>query len=142
MDKERAVNLLGKNLLWAAFAIFVCCALYFGWHADIFNVSKPSDAGKVVIWAAFVIFTVYSIYCSTKENLFKTIGVMSRLHWGRQIGLDLYIGLTITACVIYLHTGSAMVALIWLVPLYMFGNLATLLYFAINYDSLMTKFLT
>jgi hypothetical protein len=130
-----------KNLLWPAFAIFVGSALYFGWHADLFTVSKPSDAGKVVFWVAFVIFTAYSIYCSTKENLFKTIGVMSRLHWGRQIGLDLYIGLTITAFVIYLHTGSAMVALIWLVPLYLFGNLATLLYFAVNYDSILTKFL-
>lgn len=129
-----------KNLLWAAFAIFVLCVLYFGRHDELFTVNKPSDSGKFVFWAAFVIFTVYSIYCSSKENLFKTIGVMSRLHWGRQIGLDLYIGLTIAAFVIYLHTGSAFVALIWLVPLYLFGNLATLLYFAVNYDSIMAKF--
>jgi hypothetical protein len=133
--------MFSKNLLWAAFAVFVVCALYFGWHPDLFTVSKTADAGKVVFWAAFVIFTIYSIYCNTRENLFKTIGVMSRLHWGRQIGLDLYIGLTITAFVIYLHTGSAVVALIWLVPLFLFGNLATLLYFAVNYDSILTKFL-
>ncbi|MEQ1923059.1 MAG: hypothetical protein ABL952_11195 [Pyrinomonadaceae bacterium] len=43
---------------------------------------------------------------------------------------------------IYLHTGSAAVAIVWLVPLFLFGNLTTMLYFAINYDSLMAKFLT
>lgn len=134
--------MFSKNLLWAAFAVFVFCALYFGWHADLFTFSKTSDAGKAVFWAAFVIFTAYSIYCSTKENLFNTIGVMSGLHWGRQIGLDLYIGLTITAFVIYLHTGSVTVALLWLVPLFLFGNLATLLYFAVNYDSILTRFLS
>lgn len=133
--------MFSKNLLWAAFAIFVFCALYFEWHAELFTVSKPSHTGKVVFGAAFVIFTVYSLYCSSKENLFKTVGVMSRLHWGRQIGIDLYIGLSVTAFLIYLHAGSPAIALVWIVPLYLFGNLATLLYFAINYDSIMTKFL-
>jgi hypothetical protein len=141
MDKEQAANLLGKNLLWAAFFGFVWAVLYTSWHDTLFSYRSPQDIGKFVFWAAFVIFTIYSIYCSTKENIFKTFGVMYDLHWGRQIGLDLYIGLSVTALVIYLHTGSAMVALIWLVPLFLFGNLATMLYFAVNYDSLMTKFI-
>lgn len=141
MNKERAITLLGKNLLWAGFFVFVGVVLYTGWHDTLFSYSSPRDVGKFVFGAVFVGFTSYSIYCSTKENLLRTIGKLLGLHWGRQIGLDLYIGLTITAFVIYLHTGSAMVALIWLVPLFMFGNLATLLYFAINYDSILAKFL-
>jgi hypothetical protein len=129
-----------KNLLWVGFAIFVFSAVYFSWHENIFTIRKPLDAGKFVLWAAFIAFTVYSIYCSSKENLFKTIGTMTSLHWGRQIGLDLYIGVSISVFIIYLHSGSVFVVLLWLVPLIVFANLATLLYFAINYDSIVARF--
>lgn len=66
---------------------------------------------------------------------------MSGLHWGRQIGIDLYIGITIMAFFIYLHSGSVFVLLLWLLPLFAFANLATLLYIAIHYDSIVEKFL-
>lgn len=130
-----------KNLLWVGFAVFVFCAVYFGWHDNLFTFKKPIDAGKFVFWFAFIAFTAYSIYCSSREDLFETLGAMARLHWGRQIGLDLYIGISISAFIIYLHSGSALVVLLWLVPLIAFANLATLLYFAINYDSIVAKFL-
>lgn len=133
--------MLKNKLLWVGFAIFVFCAVYFGWHENLFTVKKPLDAGKFVFWTAFIVFTVYSIYCSSREDLFKTLGKMAGLHWGRQIGLDLYIGISISAFIIYLHSGSALVALLWLVPLIAFANLATLLYFAINYDSIVARFL-
>lgn len=130
-----------KNLLWIAFFVFVFCAIYFNWHENIFTYEKPLDIGKFAFWAAFIGFTAYSIYCSSKEDLFKTMKVMSGLHWGRQIGIDLYIGISILAFFIYLHSGSMLVLLLWLLPLIAFANLATLLYRAIHYDSLVEKFL-
>jgi hypothetical protein len=130
-----------KTLLSVGFAVFVLCALYFGWHDNLWTVRKPIDAGKFVFWAAFAAFAAYSIYCSSRENLFKTLGTVTGLHWGRQIVLDLYIGISISAFLIYLHSGSVLVVLLWLVPLIAFANLATLLYFAINYDSIVAKFL-
>lgn len=132
--------MLRTYLLWGGFAVFVICAVYSGWHENLFTVRKPLDAGKFVFWAAFIVFTVYSIYCSSKEDLFKTLGTMAGLHWGRQIGLDLYIGVSISTFIIYLHSGSVLVAVLWLVPLIAFVNLATLLYFAINYDSIVARF--
>ncbi|NNF00017.1 MAG: hypothetical protein HKN25_13430 [Pyrinomonadaceae bacterium] len=128
-------------LLWGLFFVFVFCAIYFNWHENIFRVEKPRDAGKILFWAAFIGFTAYSIYCSRREDLFKTIKIMSGLHWGRQIGIDLYIGASIFAFFIYLHSGSILVLLLWLLPLIAFVNLATLLYLAIHYDSIVEKFL-
>lgn len=64
-----------KNLLWPLFVVFVVAAIYSGWHPEMFTFTGP---GKLLFWIAFIVFTAYSIYCSSKENLFKTIGVMSR----------------------------------------------------------------
>ena len=130
-----------KNLLWAAFLLFVGCALYFDWHGNLFAVTGPLMPVKLLIWAAFVGFTAYSVYCSSRENLFKSIEKISELHWGRQIGTDLYLGLLLTLFVVYLNEGSALVALLWLVPTLAFANLATLLYFAIHFDEIVGRFL-
>ena len=82
------------NLIsWGVFAAFVACAIGFGWHAALFRFDGPMGLAKIVVWLAFLLFTAYSIYCSGRENIFKTIRTMARLHWGRQIGTDLYLGL-------------------------------------------------
>lgn len=130
-----------KSLFWALFAAFAATALYLGWHDNIFSMKGPLSAGKFVVWVAFLGFTGYTIYCSLRENLFKSIAKMAELHWGRQVGIDLYLGLCLTLFVVYLNEGSLLVALLWLVPTLAFGNLATLLYFAIHYDSIVAKFL-
>jgi hypothetical protein len=95
-------------------------------------------AAKAVVWLAFLLFTAYSIYCSGRENIFKTIRTMARLHWGRQIGLDLYLGLALSLAVICLHEGPIALAL-WLVPVLLFANLATLLYLAVHFESLVAR---
>lgn len=67
----------------------------------------------MLTWAAFVGFVAYSAYCTTRENLFTTVRKVSALHWGRQIGLDLYLGLCLSLFVVYLNERSALVALVW-----------------------------
>lgn len=129
------------GVLWAAFALFVAAALYFDGHDRLFSAAGPLPAGKYAIWTAFGAFLAYSVYCSTRENLFRTISTMASLHWGRQIGIDLYLGLVLSLLVIYLHEGSALIALLWLLPVFAFANLATLLYFAIHYDAIVARFL-
>jgi hypothetical protein len=131
-----------KLLFWGVFAIFFICALGFGWHDKMFVVNSPLSAGKYIVWAIFLGFLSYSIYCSSKENLFKTIGKIAEFHWGRQIGIDLYLGLSLTLFIIYLNEGSILVVALWLLPVLIFANLATLLYFAIHFDSIIAKFLT
>lgn len=129
-----------QGLMWGAFAAFVAIALAVDGHPDLFT-PKRLPGGKHALWGVWVLFLAYSFYSSTRENLFRTIGVLSRLWWGRQIGLDLYIGASLSLGLIYLHEGSALVMLAWLLPVLAFVNLATLLYFAIHYDSIVARFL-
>lgn len=86
-------------------------------------------------------FTGYTVFCRSRENLFAGFGVVLGRHWGRQVLSDPYIGLLLLWVVIYLHSGSPLVLLLWLAPIAAFANLATLLYFAIHYDSLVARFL-
>jgi len=62
------------------------------------------------------------------------------MYWGWQIIIDLYIGLLLPLFIIYSH-GGAVILLLWIVPVFINANLFTLLYFALNYDSLVAHFL-
>ena len=131
---------MNQNLIpWGVFTAFVVGAVALGWHPAIFRFEGPMGLAKIFVWLAFLSFTAYSIYCSGKENIFKTIKTMARFHWGRQIGIDLYLGLLLSLSVIYLHEGF-IVALVWLVPVLLFANLATLLYVAIHFEALVARF--
>ncbi len=95
---------------------------------------------KLVIWLVYIVFLIYSIYCSRRENIIRSVKSMTQLHWGRQICIDLYLGLLLTLLVIFLHEGLFVMAL-WLLPILAFGNLATLLYFVIHFESLVGQFM-
>jgi hypothetical protein len=133
---------LQKSIPWLAFAVFSGCALLFGRSEELFISRSALPAGKYLAWAAFIAFLAYSIYCSSRENIFRSVASMARLHWGRQIGIDLYLGLAIFLFLIYLQQGSVLVVLLWLLPVLAFANLATLLYLAIHYDSVVAKVLS
>jgi hypothetical protein len=129
-----------KNLLWGALVVFVAAVLWLDGHPRLFAFDGPLGGVKLVLWAVFAGFVAYSLYCSAHENLFTTIAKIGELHWGRQIGLDLYLGLGLTLLVIYLNEGSVLVALAWLVPLLVYANQASLLYFAVHFEELIARF--
>lgn len=128
-----------RNLLWGGFAVFAVAALYWDGTARALSLATPHGAAKPVIWLALIFFLAYSAYSTFRENLFETIGAMARLYWGRQIGIDLYIGLLLFAGLIFLVHASLLGAFLWLIALLIFGNLATLLYLAIHYDAIVAK---
>jgi hypothetical protein len=132
---------LKRNGLWILFAVFAFTAMYLHQGEPLFISHGEYPAGKAIVWLVFISFLIYSIYCSQKENIFKTIKTIIPLHWARQIGIDLYLGVAITMLIIYLNEGSLMVLALWLVPIILFANLATLLYLAMNFDSLVSHFL-
>ncbi len=127
---------------WGVFAGFVVCAVGLGWHDSIWRFSGMMGAAKGIVWATFLLFTAYSVYCSRRENIFKSIRSMAQLQWGRQVGIDLYLGLALSLSVIYMHQGSLIPLALWLIPVLLFANLATLLYVAIHFESLVTRFAT
>lgn len=139
---EELTLFLKRNALWIVFFMFVFTAIYFHEGEALFRSQSAYPIGKIIVWLVFACFLAYSIYCSSQENIFKTIKEISPLHWARQIGIDLYIGLFITSFVIFLNEGSMIIMLLWLIPIVLFGNLATLLYFALNYDSIISNFLS
>lgn len=131
-----------KNaLLWLAFGVFVTIALVLRWHDGMLSPQGRFGAGKVVIWVAFAGFAAYTWAVSLRADLLAGVRQLAAMPWGRQVSLDLYVGLLLTMCLIAVHEGSGLVALLWLLPTLAFGNLATLLYVAIHYDSLIGRFL-
>ena len=119
--------------------MFAVYAVYAYWHETMFRFGGTLGGIKLLVWLALAGFLVYSAYCSSREDLFRSIGAIARLHWGRQIGIDLYLGLSIGILIIYLHEGSIAV-LIWLIPILAFANLSMLLYVAVNFDSIVARF--
>lgn len=132
---------INKNILsWGIFAAFAIAAIAIEWHDRITVFSGGLGIAKLFVWAAFFLFVGYSYYCSTQENIYKTLPKIWALHWGRQVGIDLYIGVALSLVVIYLNEGSLWLLLFWLLPMLLFANLATLLYVALNIESLAAHF--
>ena len=129
-----------RALSWVLFAGFVAAAILTHTGEPVFLSEGRYAIGKPIVWCCFILFVGYSYYCSTRENIFRTIRSLWAFHWGRQIGIDLYLGLVISSFIIYLNEGSLLVLGLWLIPILLFANLATLLYFALNYDSIVKLF--
>jgi hypothetical protein len=133
--------MLKKHGLWFIYFAFVPLALFYHKGEALFLSHGQFPAGKPILWLVLLTFLGYSLYCHVKEDFFKTMSVTTKYHWTKQIGIDLYLGVALIACVIYLNEGSWLVLAFWFVPLLIFANLATLLYLALNYDSLVSHFL-
>lgn len=133
--------MLKRHFLWIIYVIFVSLALIFKGDEPLFVSQGPYPFGKWLIWLILGIFLAYSLHCHIKENFFKTMGITGRYYWTKQIGVDLYIGVALSTAIIFLDSGSLLVVGLWLVPLILFANLATLLYVAMNYDSIVSHFI-
>ncbi|WP_422362043.1 hypothetical protein [Reichenbachiella sp.] len=135
------MRFLKRNFLWLIYFVFVLLVIlnHKGEHPFISESAYP--LGKYLIWGVYLSFLSYSLYCSSQENFFSTLRKLYPLHWARQIGLDLYLGLVLSLSLIYLNEGSILVVLIWLIPVLIYANLAILLYVALNYDSIISHFL-
>ncbi len=136
-----AINLLlNRYGLWMAYAAFVCIAVFTHSGEPIFFSEGPYAAGKPILWLILLAFLVYSWRIGQREDFFKSVQRMWSNLWFRQISLDLYIGLLIPLFLIYLHSGSIVVLLLWFLPVLFFANLATLVFLALNYDALIAGF--
>ncbi len=142
MAKINSVTFIKRNAAWFVFGVFVFLAIYFHQGEPLFFSQGDLPLGKPIIWIIFLSFLLFSIHCSAKENIVKTVKKMYPMYWGKQIGIDLYIGFLITLLIIYLNEGSLLILALWILPVLVFGNLATLLYLALNYDSIVSQFIT
>ncbi len=116
-------RLNSRTILWSGYAAFAASAIYFAPRESLLSLQVPLAGLKVAVWLALIGFLAYSIHCSWKENFFRSIGAIAKLYWGKQVGADLYLGLFLAMFLIYLHQG-AWVALLWLIPVLIYANLA------------------
>lgn len=126
--------MIQKFLPWFVFAAFTVIALVLNWQDAVAFEAHP--AGKAAAFASFAGFLAFTIYCSARENFFGSVRKIAKLHWGRQAGLDLYVGLFMHIAFLCATGVSAWTLVFWAVPFLLFGNLATLLYLAIHFDAI------
>lgn len=124
-------------VLWSVF--FAFCAIAIGLHgnAGLLDFSGTTGLIRLVLIAVWVAFTAYSLICSRHENLFRTVGTMSKLWWGRQIGIDLYISVFLSVALVYLVTGSVGQTLFWGAAFIPFANQAILLFVILYLDRIL-----
>ncbi len=134
--------MIKKYMLWIWYFIFVAVAITFKGEEALFTSNGPYGLGKTLTWLIFISFLSFSLYCTYKENFYRSVRNMMPAYWFRQISFDLYIGMLFSAFIIYLNEGSLLFIALWALPLLLFANLATLLYIAMNYDSLIARFIS
>lgn len=137
MSQSLTNKLLGYGLSWGPYSVFVALAITLNWHEQMLSFTGAAGVGKAVVWMCLLAFLAYSIVSSQRENFFKAVKTINQTYWGRQIGIDLYISVSLSLTIMYLHSGSWLVLGLWLVPTLLFANLAILLYVAIHFDSLL-----
>lgn len=95
-------------------------------------------------WLALVLlilFSGYTVHASRTESFWKSLKSVLALKWGRQVTMDLYLGLLLFHFFVYLNEGSIALALVWLVPTLVLGNIVPLIYFVVNFNSLVGHFM-
>lgn len=122
-------------LVWLVYVLLSVGAFYWHWHPDMFAFNGHLGWVKAGLWLVFGAFFIYTAHCSRKEDLLRTVRSMAGLFWGRQIMLDLYMGLIFTLLIIGLHQGL-WVMVCWALPVLFFGNLFAWLYVLIHFESL------
>ena len=137
-DKKRSLNRV-EILIWAAYFAFVGAALYLERAENPFNLSGPYGGVKLFLWVAYVCFVAYSIHCNTRAEFFSGLKNVAKLPWGRQAGVDLYLGFFLTGFIVYLNEGYWFATLLWIIPGLFYVNLITLLYFIIHFDALVAR---
>ncbi len=128
-----------RNALWVFYAAFLLIAVATSDSSLHIGYLGPLAGGKYFVALAFAAFLAYSLYCSARENFFRSVKKINRFDWGRQIGIDLYISVTLSLALIWLNDGAVTI-LAWLVPVLIFANLAILPYIFLNYGSLIGHF--
>jgi len=131
---------LKYNGLWVFYFVFTVWAISTHDSEPVFSVAGPLGYGKALTWVILIGFLAYSLYCHIRESFFHSMRDLMPYFWFKQIGFDLYLGLLIPLALIYLSEGSLVTVGIWFLPLFFMANLATLLYLALNYQSLIAHF--
>ncbi len=108
------------------------------------GISKYKNSMERIRWLALallILFSGYTVHASRTESFWTSLKRVLALRWGRQVTMDLYLGLFLFNFFVYLNEGSVLLALVWLAPTLVLGNIVPLIYFVVNFNSLVGHFL-
>lgn len=127
-------------MLWGVFFLFAGAQIFV--HRPVVGLQGEGSCGlfRPVVWAAFLLFTAYTVHCSFTEDLVRSVRRIVELRWGRQIGIDLYIGFSLVASLIVMMPGSTGSKVLWIGACLIYGNVASLLYLAIHFTAVVGMF--
>lgn len=94
-------------------------------------------------WIALVLlilFSGYTVHASRTESFGRSLKTVLALKWGRQVTMDLYLGLFLFNFFVYLNEGSMLLVAAWLIPTLLLGNIVPLIYFVVNFNALVSHF--
>ena len=123
-------------ILWAVFFGFTATAVILNWDVRLLEFGSATGIVRLTLSVVWIGFLAYSIFCSTRESLFRTVGVMGQFYWGRQIGIDLYISVFLSIGLVYLVTGSPLATILWGLAFVPFANLAILLFVILHLNTI------
>lgn len=126
------------KIMWAVFFAISAIAVGTNWSPQLLEIRNSYSYGKILLWIAYFAFVAYGLYATKHEDFFRAIKKIGAYYWGRQVGIDLYIGFIFFIFFIGFHQGP-WAAMIWTVPVLIYGNQLTLLYLAIHYESILQK---
>ncbi|MFY2558323.1 hypothetical protein ACN469_11885 [Corallococcus terminator] len=101
----------------------------------------PMESIRWLALALLTLFVGYTVHASRTESFWKSLKQVLALRWGRQVTMDLYLGLFLFNFFVYLNEGSVLVTAAWLVPTLVLGNIVPLIYFVVNFHSLVGHFI-
>ncbi|MEM8937489.1 MAG: hypothetical protein AAGC77_13905 [Pseudomonadota bacterium] len=125
---------------WALFYLFLAIAVYLNWCPELLRVGTGVEITRLILIAAWLGFLGFSHYCSQRENIFRTVNTMLTYFWGRQIGIDLYISVSLSLGLVYLVTGSFAETLLWSIAFIPFANLAILPFIILHLHEISAAF--
>lgn len=127
------------KLMWITFFAISATAVAANWSPQLWEIRNSYSYGKYALWLAYFAFVAYGLYATRREDFFKAVRKVGSLYWGRQIGIDLYIGFVFFLFFIGFHQHSVAAAALWAIPVLIYGNQLSLLYLAIHYESILPK---
>lgn len=120
--------------------IYLLLFLFFGYAFGFQDIPKAKALSlellfvKYILIGTLVSFVVYTIYCSFKENFVKSFRKIFQLLWGRQVGVDLYIGIFLFSFFMFMIEKSVSILFLWLLPSIIFGNIIPLVYLITHFE--------
>ena len=97
------------------------------------------SVGKGLSLLAGAVLLASIIWASTQASIGESFQAIVADPWGVVTLIDLYVGFVLASIVIWIVEKSPMRALLWIVPIYVLGNIITAVWLALRIGRIMQR---